>query len=201
MTEDLRHDAANPPADRLDDLIDAIVDGAADEAAWSEFQSLAATSAQPWRRLAEAQRCAALLQAGFDAAVAPALAVPLPLEVQTTCRASSRSFASWRPMLGWAAALVMGLAWAGSVLVPSAQPLAPASTSLLAQYLQQAHVVGELPMQIRAISAAEGGEVVTYVRRFVERRPVSLYDLQLDENSNPVLREARQEPAMLASRY
>lgn len=201
MTEDLRNDTTNPPADRLNDLIDAIVDGAADDAAWSEFQSLAATRAEPWRRLAEAQRCTALLQVGFDAAVAPALAVSLPEGDGMARRAASRSFAAWRPMLGWAAALIMGLAWAGYVLVPSAQPLAPASTSLLAQYLKQAHVVGELPVQIRGISAVEGGEVVTYVRRFVERRPVNLYDLQLDENSNPVLREARQEPAMLASRY
>ncbi len=209
MTDDIRHDPARQPADRiadgpsdrLDDLIDAIIDGAADESAWDEFRSLAGAGVEPWRRLAEAQRCASLLQTGFEAAVAPALAVSLPNERGTTRHAPRRAFASWRPALGWAAALILGLGWAGSVLVPPDPVAAPADGTLLARYLEQPFVVGELPVQVRGISAVEDGEVITYVRQIVERRPVNLYHLQLDENSNPVLREARQEPAMLASRY
>jgi len=187
---------------RLDALIDAIVDGAAQGEQWDEFRVLAGVSHEPWRRLAEQQRLVKTLEAGFDAEVRSALAVELP--ARQAIGTAGWSLAQWRPGLGWAAAMLIGLAWAGSTLGHAPAPSGPSASlpdSLLAQYLAQPHVVGELPVEIRNVSHTPGGDVVTYVRQIVERQPVNLYDLQLDEISNPVLRKASSEPSLLASRY
>jgi len=192
---------SNRPPTPLDDLIDAIVDGVADEQAWDEFRALAGASTEPWRRLAEEQRLLTLLQSGYDEATKQALRIELPAGVPAVEGHRGSLAMSWRPMLGWAAALMMAMAWAGSILIPDAPPATPLGNSLLAQYLAQPHVVGELPLDVRGVTPTEDGDCITYIRQIVERRPVNLYHLQLDENSNPVLREANQEPAILASRY
>lgn len=206
MTSSTPHHETEPQPTRLDQLIDAIVDGSAAGSEWDEFRVLAGTSTEPWRRLAEEQRLVKTLESGFDAEVCGAFAVELPARQALAFDGPRRSSAPWQPALGWAAALLLGLAWAGSTLIPptSGPTAAPASGStgtLLAQYMAQPYVVGELPVQIRDVSQTESGEFVTYVRQIVERRPVSLYNLQLDENSNPVLRDSGGELAMLASRY
>ncbi|GEM_PF-3685473 len=192
---------SEPEMGRLDQLIDAIVNGSAQHSEWDEFRAMAGASAEPWRRLAEEQRLMQTLECGFDAEVRDALAVELPARQAISSHAPSWSIASWRPALGWAAALVMGMAWIGSILIPPSPASAPATDALLAQYMDQPYVIGELPIEIRDVSQTKSGEFVTYVRQIVERRPVNLYNLQLDENSNPVLRETNSEPVMLASRY
>lgn len=197
MNEQSPFTQSEPRPDRLDELIDAIVDSGDDRQAWEEFRALAGLSAEPWRRLAQEQRMLGLLRSGYEQAVAPALEVDLP----AVAAGSGGRAVSWRPMLGWAAAAMLALGWAGSILVPHAPERAPSRESLLAQYLAQPHVVGELPLEVRGVSSETGREVITYVRPIVERRPVSLYHLQLDENSNPVLREAAPEPLTLASGY
>ncbi len=196
---DFKHNKSDT-ASRLEELIDAIVDGTAENEHWDEFRALAGQSTEPWRRLAEEQRLMATLQKGFDAQVRAAMAVELPAP-QRAEQSRGWSIASWRPALGWAAALVMGVIWVGSTLLPQAPTASPAQDTLLAQYMAQSHVVGELPIEIRDVARTESGEVVTYIRPIVERRSVDLYNIQLDENSNPVLREAVEQPVLLASRY
>lgn len=201
MTEHTPFTQSGPQPDRLDELIDAIVESGEDGQAWEEFRALAGLSAEPWRRLAEEQRMLSLLRAGYERAVAPAITVELPASAAGTAGHAPFHTVSWRPMLGWAAAVMLALGWAGSILVPPAPESTTARESLLTQYLAQSHVVGELPLEVRGVSSEPGGEVITYVRPIVERRPVSFYHLQLDENSNPVLREAAPEPLILASGY
>ncbi len=202
-TTDLNQSESQPS--RLDALIDAIVDGVAQGEQWDEFRALAGASHEPWRRLAEQQRLMKTLEAGFDAEVRGALAIELPARQAVAATGTAWSVSQWRPTsLGWAAAMLLGLAWAGSTLrqAPApTNPVLPTRDALLAQYMAQPHVVGELPVEIRDVSHTPGGDVVTYVRQIVERQPVNLYDLQLDENSNPVLRKANSEPVLLASRY
>lgn len=198
MTNVKHHESEIPS--RLEELIDAIVDGTAQNEHWDEFRTLAGQSTEPWRRLAEEQRMMATLQKGFDAQVCAAMTVELPAP-QGAERSRRWSMTSWRPALGWAAALVMGVVWAGSTLLPQTPTVPPAQETLLVQYLAQPHVVGELPIEIRDVARTESGEVVTYIRPIVERRSVDLYNIQLDENSNPVLREATDQPVLLASRY
>lgn len=202
MTDPRTADSTPSQPERLDELLDRIVDGVADEREWSEFRALAGVSTEPWRRLAEQQRLMNTLRAGFDREVAPALSVELPSRQSIDVGSSAWRFAAWRPALGWAAAAVLGFAWAATALLPEPAASADSGVSLLARYLEQPHVVGELPAEIHTVSANDGGgEVVTYIRQIVERRPVNLYNLQLDENSNPVLRQTSSEPTLLASRY
>jgi len=204
MTSTTNLNQSESQPSRLDALIDAIVDDVAQGEQWDEFRALAGVSHEPWRRLAEQQRLMKTLEAGFDAEVRGALAVELPARQAVGASGAGRSFSAWRPSLGWAAAMLLGLAWAGSTLRHAPAPTNPAlptRDALLAQYLAQPHVVGELPVEIRSVSKTSSGDVVTYVRQIVERQPVNLYDLQLDENSNPVLRKASSEPVLLAARY
>lgn len=204
MTNTTDHNQSESQPNRLEELIDAIVDGVAQGEQWDEFRALAGASHEPWRRLAEQQRLMKTLEAGFDAEVRGALAVELPARQALGTSGARRPLSAWRPSLGWAAAMLLGLAWAGSTLrnAPApTNPVMPTRDSLLAQYMAQPHVVGELPVEIRGVSQTPSGDVVTYVRQIVERQPVNLYDLQLDENSNPVLRKASSEPVLLAARF
>lgn len=216
--------------DDLDLLITRLIDGDATDEDWNQFRARAAGDIEPWRRLAEDQQVCVALREGFEAVAARALAVELPgsaagsaaaphppVETGEMLRRATPAPASisWGRYVGWAAAVLIGLSWAGtSWRNGSGQtgPQAEGNSSDLIQsvaydydqhyaaYLQAPYVVRELDPVLLSSRRTENGLEVTFLRQIAERRYVKgFYEPAWDEQSNPVLRRGDEPRVMRAS--
>lgn len=206
------NDEASPPesmsSQRLDDLINSIIDEPENKSAWNEFRALAAQSSEPWHRLAEQQRLARQLGLEYQAAVAPAMTVDLPAGQAIPMRRQIDWTAPLRTYIGWAAAILIALGWLINARITPTTDGSTAVTydvaddgTLLGQYLAQPHVLGELPARLYEVQAGEDGQVVTIVRQILERRSMQMFDLAVKDGLNPVLRPTSTDSERLASRF
>lgn len=224
----IRPDEHDVLPDDLDLLITRLIDGDATDEDWDQFRARAAGDIEPWRRLAEDQQVCVALREGFDAVAARALAVELPgatagsgagsnppAETQMPGRAAPATASiSWGRYVGWAAAVLIGLSWAGTSWRYGAGqtgPRAPGDSSdtirgvdydqHLAQYLQAPYVLRELDPVLLSSRRTENGLEVTFLRQIAERRYVKgFYEPAWDEQSNPVLRPS-DEPRVMRATY
>jgi len=167
--------------DREDLLIHRTIDGSAGVGDWAELELLARRDPEVWRRLALAMRGELVLRRA-GAAIEDRLPA-LPTGVRP---APGRRAALLFGSVGWAAALLVGLLWAGSFdpgLAPAAsvpeRASAPAgSDAAWASYLEQGIAEGRVlrelaPLMIEARPSADGSSLnVLYLRRAVERATV-----------------------------
>ncbi len=104
----------------IDRLLSLLTDGEATDSDRQRFEQYAAGDAELWRRLADAQESAAMLERYVDAELAAALDVDLPV-VAAHAAAPARSLRGpWIVAgVGWAAVLVLAVLWTAS---PGAAP-------------------------------------------------------------------------------
>lgn len=173
----------------LDTLIDRILDETASEQEWARFRTLAATSPEAWRRLAEQQRMLSLLRRGVSEATASAVQVNLPM---------GAGLSMWNRVLrhsGWAAAIAVGLLWAGmtatqnsvnqndprqAIVTPESDAQVQVAempqrsprldSAWISKQLEGLPQTRELPPLILQKQVTSEGVEVTVVRRILERR-------------------------------
>jgi hypothetical protein len=166
---------------REDLLIHRAIDGSAGVGDWAELELLARRDPEVWRRLALAMRGELVLRRAGAAIEERLPALPLGAVPPSGHRA-----ALLVGSLGWAAALLIGLLWAGAFelgLAPA--PVEPRSASApadsdaaWASYLEQGIAEGRVlrelaPLMIEARPSADGASLdVLYLRRAVERATV-----------------------------
>ncbi len=193
---------------REDILIGRVTDGEATPADWQELESLAASDAGVWTRLAAAQRTHADLSRAVDDELTVAELVHVP--AHEAVRGGLTPVAlRWRAYSGWAAAAAVVIAWAGAnglgLRAPGLSGDAAtggiaglSSDELFSKYVNEGKargvVLGELPMVMVESSPVEGaaagpeeGRVeVVFVRRVLERAYVNnLYRVARDEHGDP----------------
>lgn len=200
-------------------LISRLVDSDAADAAWERATALGASDPTLWRDVAIAQRQHVALARAVNQAVMVADGVDLPSEIGVSefgdrratgtgsGRGSARVFSRWS---GWAAAAMIGLAWAsvmvgdlagnaGSTGTASSAGFDPTNwrpqsrQEALNKYLEVGQkdgtVIGEIPrvLMIESRPAENGRVEVFYLRQFMERAVVSdLYQVVQDERGQPV---------------
>jgi len=187
-------------------LISRVIDGSASPEDWSSFRILAATDAEVWTDLSDAQREHEALCEVMHAATAIADGVDLPggsgspLVFESRVTTASR----WG---GWAIAAVVLLGWfTGTIsmnpgqtntgptagMLPALQQASP--DEAFGQYLHagqtSGQVVGEMPNQIviETLPLEDGTIEVTFIRQVVERRVLDqAFREAVDEFGNSVV--------------
>ncbi|TVQ63103.1 MAG: hypothetical protein EA379_04390 [Phycisphaerales bacterium] len=198
---------------REDILIGRVTDAEAAPDDWRELEALAAADPGVWTRLAAAQRAHALLERGVEDVLTVAELIDAPDASAARSGAAVDVAHRWRAYAGWAAAAMIGVAWAGVSGVlpgassPSGVPGAPggqgvitagpprlAPDELMERYLDtgraQGRVLAELPMvmvESRPLESGEGAEVI-YLRQVLERVIVrDMFEVGADELGRPTV--------------
>jgi len=168
-------------------LISRVIDGSASPEDWSSFRILAASDAEVWTELSDAQREHEALCEVMHAATAIADGVDLPGGSGSPLIFESRVTKASR-WGGWAIAAVVLLGWFTGTfsmnpaqiktntagLLPTLQQASP--DEAFGQYLHagqdSGQVVGEMPNQIviETLPLEDGTIEVTFIRQVVERR-------------------------------
>ena len=175
--EDNRRHIGAERAGAADVLISRMIDGEASAADRERFEASADGNPVLWRDLALHLIDARQLEQEFDAAVAPAVAVELP-----RAGVARGSGPVWRTLagLGWAAALILAVAWAAlprdrGLVGSDARPaLSPVEALTPGEHLQRylatsPLVIEELPPTLLQVTPLpEGGKQVNYLRRIEE---------------------------------
>tara|TARA_R110002096_G_scaffold344921_11_gene538366 strand:- start:55024 stop:55722 length:699 start_codon:yes stop_codon:yes gene_type:complete len=196
--------SAENSAHLRDLLISRVIDGSASPEDWSSFRILAASDAEVWTDLSDAQREHEALCEVMNAASSIADRVDLPGGSGSPLVFESRvtTTARWG---GWAIAAVLLLGWyTGSITMNTSEP-SPANTASLIpiskaspeqamdQYMhagqQSGQVVGEMPNQIviETRPMKDGTIEVTFIRQIIERRVLDqAYRETVDEFGNPI---------------
>ena len=191
-------------------LISRVIDGSASPEDWSSFRILAASDAEVWTDLSNAQREHEALCEVMHAATAIADGVDLPGGSGSPLIFESRVTVASR-WGGWAIAAVLLLGWfTGTIsmnsgqfsggasggptagILPALQQASP--DEAFGQYLQagqtSGQVVGEMPNQIviETLPLEDGTIEVTFIRQVVERRVLDqAYREAVDEFGDAVV--------------
>ena len=182
---------------RVDILINRIVDREASDADWAEVESLALQDGVLWKRLAEAQREHAVLCAGVEDALAVVDAVDLP---RVNADAAHHFTMRWRVWGGWAVAATLALVWATTrgLLPTPGQPggqtagLTPVNLTTeqafdeyMARGFEEGRILAELPtVMVNARRAEDDPQAtdITMMRRVIELKRVrGAYRVGVDE--------------------
>lgn len=187
-------------------LISRVIDGSASPEDWSSFRILAASDAEVWTDLSDAQREHEALCEVMHAATTIADGVDLPGGSGSPLIFESRVTTASR-WGGWAIAAVVLLGWyTGTIsmnptqsmntntagLLPALQQASP--DEAFGQYLHagqtSGQVVGEMPNQIviETLPLEDGTIEVTFIRQIVERKVLDqAFREAVDEFGNPVV--------------
>ncbi len=176
-------------------LISRAIDGSCGAADWERLEMLAAADPAVWRDLGRSLCLDSALRRALRAVGARAEREP--------CASRRPSLLRLAPWAGWAAALLLGIAWAGVTLEPGsrgqeldAPPVAPDTSppglvtvdSSTFPAIDPARVVGVLPSMVVGFRPAAGTSdlEVIVLRRFLEAGPESeLRMLVEDEHGRP----------------
>lgn len=202
----------NDPTLELDVLIGRIVDGEASEDARRRFETLAASDAFLWRRLALRQQDMAMLAVHVEPTLNGAEAVELPVTdgehaiTSPIMNGHAGQFTQaarwpwWMAATGWAAVLALAAVWGSSIWSGHArmQDAGPGGMQTdarlvnatpeehLQKYMQAPYVMGDMPPTLLQVDQLPDGRyAVSYLRRIVE---VKYYDaadqIPLDGDGN-----------------
>jgi len=186
-------------------LIGRILDGETQPGDTDRFEQMANLEPSLWRELALRQRDMAMLVARVDRETLAADRVELPATAMTKMTDSARSKRWTWPIatLGWAAMLVVSLAWwASGVRSPDAQT--PTVRSISSQdhfdgYLNADFVFGEMPPVVLDVETLSDGRLaVRFIRRIEEFGFLDPnVELPVDENGElDAAKLRRVEPAV-----
>ena len=182
--------------DRLDILINRVVDREASPEDWAELESLAERDPSLWRRLADAEREHATLAAGVEDAIACADRAEIPHHAVDAAHRFQIRLRAWG---GWAVAAILGLAWATAQgVLPTVlnsgghqAGLTPVHLSpdeafehYMESGMEEGRVLAELPTVMIDARQVEGSEMyeITVIRRIIERTRVNgAYGVEVDD--------------------